>query len=62
MTKEFTANKILMYCVKSKWGVHRCYTLQEDADKDAKKNSNKKAEIYLRVYRCRVDVTYLDLK
>ena len=62
MNKEFTANKIPMYCVTSKWGVHRCYTLKEDAEKDAKKNSNKKAEIYLQVHKCRVNVTYLDLK
>ena len=62
MKEKFTAKKMLMYCVTSKWGVHRCYTVKADAEKDAKKNSHPKAEIFLRVNKCSVDITYLDLK
>lgn len=38
---------MLMYCVTSKWGVHRCYTVKADAEKDAKKNSHPKADMII---------------
>jgi len=63
MSKKFRW-KEKMYCVTSCWGVHRCYQMKEDAEKDAKRNTSKKYDRYFNVVECDVVITpiYKDKK